>query len=476
MRIALVVDNPNRDLPGLVLIAMYLCARGVRCFLVPMNLLRRELWALAPDFVLMNYLRKNNEGLVRDAIGAGIKVGVLDTEGGVISSFDNYDKTMTEDAQLRAGVAVFFCWGEKFSKHMRDNSWFKAAQIAVTGQPRFDFYAPKLREAALKASAYAELRQKPMVLVNGNFPVANPKFKTPEEEAKILVDYFNFDTKEVERWQRVSGEAMHALVKLTNLLAARFPEVDFVYRPHPFERLESYEAMLDKSDNIHLLKVGTVEGWILRSSAVIQRSCSTAVEAGLAGVPALSPRWIPTAFEMAAAEAVSMHCDTEEDMVSNVAAAIDGSLRVPDSVKKELDTVLSDWFYKVDGLAHERVGDRILRSMKKDGNDGVRLDRCKELRKASWGTSLSARLVAAAKRALGIPLEWSIRERRVINPAARWNETEKSFDEKEVRRLVQCFFGEGGGDINVMAAVECAKHDGYRPEFTQGASVAMLPC
>ena len=61
-RVALLVDNPYRDLPGLVLVATRLCQEGVICYLVPFNLQGSEIWALAPDFVLLNYLRTVNEG------------------------------------------------------------------------------------------------------------------------------------------------------------------------------------------------------------------------------------------------------------------------------------------------------------------------------------------------------------------------------------------------------------------------------
>ena len=64
-RIAIVVDHPERDLAGLVLTALDLTQRGIVCHLVPLNLQEREIWALAPDFVLFNYLRRSNEQFAR---------------------------------------------------------------------------------------------------------------------------------------------------------------------------------------------------------------------------------------------------------------------------------------------------------------------------------------------------------------------------------------------------------------------------
>ena len=52
---------------------------------------------------------------------------------------------------------------------------------------------------------------------------------------------------------------MRDLVTLTNHLAERFPDAAFVYRPHPFERLETYKEMLGSHQNLHLVKEGSLE-------------------------------------------------------------------------------------------------------------------------------------------------------------------------------------------------------------------------
>lgn len=75
MRIALLVDNPYRDLPGLVLTAMYLCQYGATCHLVPMNLREQEIWPLVPDFVLLHQLRTLTQEFTRDMLEVGIKIG-----------------------------------------------------------------------------------------------------------------------------------------------------------------------------------------------------------------------------------------------------------------------------------------------------------------------------------------------------------------------------------------------------------------
>src|SRR5450631_1222150 len=74
-RIALVVDHPQRDLPGLALLAFELCQRGAICHLVPLNIEEREVMSLVPDFGLLNYFRTFNYRLGTWMARAGIAFG-----------------------------------------------------------------------------------------------------------------------------------------------------------------------------------------------------------------------------------------------------------------------------------------------------------------------------------------------------------------------------------------------------------------
>jgi surface carbohydrate biosynthesis protein len=104
-RIALIVDHPQRDLAGIVLTAVDLCQRGATCHLVSLNLKEREIWALAPDFVLLNFFRRNNESFARRLRSAGVGYGLLDTEGAVWADVGAYAENLWHDDDLMKGAA-----------------------------------------------------------------------------------------------------------------------------------------------------------------------------------------------------------------------------------------------------------------------------------------------------------------------------------------------------------------------------------
>ena len=77
----ILVDNPLRDLEGMVLIAYHLSKLNFQCFLTPMYFQAFDILSIKPDIVVINYLRKNNVNLIKRFVSEKIKIVVLDTEG-----------------------------------------------------------------------------------------------------------------------------------------------------------------------------------------------------------------------------------------------------------------------------------------------------------------------------------------------------------------------------------------------------------
>lgn len=480
MRVALIVDNPYRDLPGLVLLAAQLCRQGATCFLVPMYHIN-ELPMLVPDVAVLNYLRVNNEEAARRMLEAGVRVCVLDTEGGVLPDMERYTKTLARDPELFRKVSSFFSWGPKLAEYLRREGVYRDEQLMVTGAPRFDFYVPPLRCAALRASTYVEAYPPPLVLVNGNFPFSNPRFQTPEEEVQMMVTRFGFDREVMLEWQDRSRRSMHGLTALTNSLARQFPQASFVYRPHPFENAEAYGTLLERRENLHFAKVGTVDGWILRSTAVVQRSCSTAIEAGMAGVPALMPSWIPTAVSMPSAEDVSISFDTEEELSRTLGAILAGDFEPPAGVRRKLEAVVGDWFYELDGRAHERIAARLL-ELAQGGGRRARVAACRALAyRAGAGEPLRQRARQRTLETLRLPLHWSFRRLGNAPPSqngAAWETSEKFFDAGTVGGLLDsmraCEPGDAGGRWRGVRARSALERGDYHFGYSGGGAVTLF--
>jgi surface carbohydrate biosynthesis protein len=470
-RVAIVVDNPGRDLPGLVLTARRLCEQGATCLLVPFDLWWRELWQLAPDLVVVNYLRSVNQETVRQAAAAGIGVAILDTEGGVFASVDAYRARATPDPDVFPLVQRFLSWGAELPRELVALGDYRSEQVVVTGQPRLDLYREPWRQAARRASPYVDRYGAPLVLLNGSFSRGNPRFASLEEEARNMVARDGYTPEGARAYQAAHVECLTGMARLANRLAARYPQASFVYRPHPFESLATYRELLEPLDNLHLVQEGPVQGWILRASAVIQSSCSTAIESLMADVPSLSPAWLPQAELFEAIEAVNVRVESEEAMLTAVGQALEGRFEIPPPVQAAFQEVVARWFHRIDGQSCDRVAEATLGCLEELGPLRKRRSRVlAACRRQAYDLtnpelSLANRVRAQASATLGLPVP-------TPPPEPAWR-LEKRFYPEDVRLwlelLAQC---RPGPALEVTPADEAGEYrfsDGY------GRAVVVAP-
>jgi len=465
-RVAIIVDNPVRDLTGLVLLAAGLAERGATCHLVPMHLQDQELRSLAPDAVVLNYLRPTNLRLARQLLDAQVSVIILDTEGGVLETPDAYGRTLTSDDQVRAGVAAWCAWGPELADFGVAAGWFSREQTFITGAPRFDLYAEPWRSAAANL---AEVKmgggpQDRLILINSNFPIVNPRFSTVESEGEMLVRDFGWTVERFEWTQEVQAQSLRGMVSVAQALA-RSHRATVVYRPHPFERAETYAALLDGLPNLLLRRDGGVDGWILQASAVVQRSCTTAIEAAISGVPALSPRWVPVVTEMEAAERVSFACESLAELDERVALALRGELQPSDIVRQALQDTIQRWFTAIDGQAHERVADVVMD--RSEANDRrTHLKRCR-------GIGDTHDVVGRAKVGLKRHLPPELRRLRPGPADKRWRSAEKAFSSGDVDKRLRALIGAGHLNPAIRSRPVDRQDQGAGLRFTRSVEVSL---
>ncbi len=373
MKVNIIVDNPARDLSGVVLTAYRLCQMKIDVSLTSAHLMLHETLPLLPDLVLGNFLRSvpAKEEFYRQLGYARIRHLILDTEGGVFPNPDKMLETLTKDMAIRSKVSAYCFWGEEMAEHARENNWFQDKQIVITGCPRFDFYHPRWRQAALGIGRHLHWADedpadnRPIVMLNGNFSFGNPKFCTAEEQLNMEAKYYSVSREKFRVQQETQMAALREMCKITNDLATKFPQVRFVYRPHPFEGGEIYEELLDDRDNIEFNRSGTVDTWIARSSAVIQRGCTTGIEAGMAGVPTLQPEWVPPWEPKPVVDRCSVRCETPAQLEQNLRQILEGSFVIPEEIHAQLKSVIKTVFHKIDGNSFERVAAIVRKKLSK---------------------------------------------------------------------------------------------------------------
>jgi surface carbohydrate biosynthesis protein len=357
-RVCIIVDNPLRDLDGLVLTGWFLARRGVEVFLLSMSN-NYEAFFLSPDMVVVNYVRKANSDFVARCKRMGFPVGVLDTEGGVLKDAEAYFAKVFNYVDT---VDLYCLWGMKQQEAMRKINRLPEDVIKVTGCPRYDFCVPPWSEALPDVSVE---RGRKMVLVNTSFPTIQPRFQSPEKEAKQLVKDAGFEAEFVEELLRQTRIARGELVESAMSLARKFQEPLFVIRPHPFEDRTFYDETFSGFRNVEVHQSGPVCPWIKRAEVVLHRSCATAIETVLMGKEPIHVEWSETpVLAQPSSIDVSLRPGSQEELEQMIKSVLEGkSPKVPEQTIADRERIIRDWFFSNDGKNSERAAGEMLETL-----------------------------------------------------------------------------------------------------------------
>lgn len=353
--VCLVVDNPLRDLEGLVLLARQLVTRGARATLVPMYEQGFDIPALRPDLVLVNYTRPNNADLIKSYKRAGILVGVLDTEGIGGKNADQF-ASMVKSAGCPELVDLYCVWGQaQYAAFLRQGT-VSAALLHATGCPRFDFCAPPWRAALPEPPVRSGY-----VLINTNFPTVNPRFSensSAEEESMVKA---GFSRQFARQFITDGRQAYQNTLDMAIKLAKHFSGVQFVLRPHPFENIGSYDSFA-ALPNAKVIQSGTSLEWISGARLLVHQNCSTAIEATLLNVEPVSMEWFNTpSLRLEAATRVSREARGEVEMLELVRQGIEDQMPpLPSETGEFRREIISDLYTAVDGASSARVSEAVL--------------------------------------------------------------------------------------------------------------------
>ncbi|MEI8265168.1 MAG: surface carbohydrate biosynthesis protein [Betaproteobacteria bacterium] len=351
-RVCLIVDNPLRDLDGLVLVAWQLAQRDCEAWLVPMYEQAFDVRAVDADFVLANYARANNRSHLSAYLGEGIKVGILDTEGVGGKNAEEFAALVGSD--IGAGFVNLYCtWGLSQGAALAARGVVRPEVLRVTGCPRYDYCAAPWRDALPRPAA-----REGFVLINTNFPTVNPRFSSGSgDEVRSMIGA-GFDLAFAQAYVRDARAAQAGMIALLEAIVDRFPSVGFVLRPHPFESTVPYQALASRP-NFEVRQEGTSIEWLNACRLLLHLNCSTAVEAAMLGKVAISPAWLdsPT-LNVEGPHRVSRHAASVDDLAVLLTTRLE-TLAPAASVYQAIEPL----YHRIDGQASQRVAQAILETL-----------------------------------------------------------------------------------------------------------------
>jgi len=474
MKVALVVDHPRRDLSGLCLEACELVRRGHTVFLVPMYL-NDEVFSIIPDLVVLNYMRRPSRGLVKALQACGIPVAVHSTEGGPINDIERYRHDLLLEPGITDRIAFYSFWGEKIASRAREGAWFPPEIIRATGSPRFDLYHPNWRAASLELNAATDYPDEPFILICSNYGLSNSAFSDSEGAVRSLVQQHDYDEATVRGWLANEEIAIHEMIALVKSQAKALRQARFVWRPHPFEKVETYQAAFAGLPNVEVRQGGEIVGWMLRARAAIQQFCTTSFDAWFAGVPSFRPAWIPAYIGVGDQNAVNLDCADEADLSRNLHAAVTGTFAYAEDFQRAVSQRVEEWFHHGDGRAYERLADCI-DSVRPDVAEAERVRRVRRSTATPPAAGAWGRLADSALHGAGVMPTWNARNfRDRLQLIKRYRGSVKHFSVEDVRRIVDVLSAKSDGRLPLPRVCVGSKSDAYYLGNKLAQSVVLAP-
>lgn len=370
-RILIFVEFKLRDLPAAALIKFFLESKYNYDVMLASPLSERlTVPSFRPHLVIYSHLRyPSSVARAKTLKKMGIAVAILPTEG--VSVLESSQLVNAGKFTDLSAVDIHFVWNAIVAETMEIHRTLSPDRIAVTGNPRFDFYFPPFNRPhlskALFCRKYGLGPDRPIVTWATNFGWArlagnsqmmeDAEVRYKEEGVAHLFPWSDIPAhvKREEECRRIQAEGFVRL-------AQSLPGVNFVIKPHPVEHTQWYFDLRDRAGLKNVAVVSKEYIWdVLNSTDVhLHRcSCTTSHEAWLMRKPTIALLLYPNEWffsqELAEGGDVARSVDELKSMVSRYLQG--GTVSSEHAMIRE--RLIEKWYSQVNGGSAERHADVI---------------------------------------------------------------------------------------------------------------------
>jgi surface carbohydrate biosynthesis protein len=230
------------------------------------------------------YMNKNHCGEKKfqdlGMVNSGFIFITLDEEGLVFLN----DKAYLERSNPHKidYMSIIFTWGD-YQRNLliSENPGLKPKTVSV-GNPRFDLLRPEFSTLYMSVNKKILKKWGKYILINTNFVPGNfsrhYKYNYIEGQAmggSLSEDELRLLLEKKEYYEKLFKQYKEMLL----LLAAKFPGINFILRPHPSEDQENWKDALKGFKNLKVIFKGSAVDWMQNALAVIHTGCTTGIEA-----------------------------------------------------------------------------------------------------------------------------------------------------------------------------------------------------
>ncbi len=183
---------------------------------------------------------------------------------------------------------INFVYGETQKKLLLEENPLLKKIIVPVGHPRFDILFPKFQSLFDKKVNKIKSKFGNYILINTNFSRGNRSRHYKENSLEQL------ENRHIKRYGRPLSNKDRLFIineinykenmfceykKMLAIISIKFPNINFILRPHPSEDHLTWESAVKSLDNVEVVFEGNVANWVLGATAIIHSGCTTAIEA-----------------------------------------------------------------------------------------------------------------------------------------------------------------------------------------------------
>jgi len=283
------VEVKTRELDAKLLIAMAAASAGLKVVLGQQWLMNENLAAMPPGIMFFKGLNRIQVLNMRNARKCGHLVVAGDEEAMGLADAEYMNRDVHPDAAKFCDVV--FAQGPRHLDALKATDFAQRSEILLTGNPRIDLLRPEFRASYEPEAAVLRERHGKFVLINTNFGGTNSAWGSVEKFRQVCINtgWLNPNNEaevrqleELLAWERASYAHVRAVI---DQLRERVTEHTIIIRPHPSERVETWQEIFAGDPRVQVIQSGNHLSWILASAMLVHSSCTTGMEAMLLDKP-----------------------------------------------------------------------------------------------------------------------------------------------------------------------------------------------
>lgn len=278
-----------REFDAKLLLGLCLAEKGYPVFVGCKNTIHLHITEFPAGLYVAKDFRVSSDTMFDIIKKLGHTIVAWDEEATLPFDADEYH-TIRISPKAFSKVSAFFAWGPVNKETIETAPYPVPGPVHLTGNPRRDMSRREIRNYFEKDAEALRKRYGRFILINSNFGKLN-HFLSVEVVRPGDVDAALRGRPNSPKFEK-KGELKFALykefLKLIPKLAAEFPDMTVVIRPHPSESHESWRKAAKGFDNVEILYEGHVYPWLMASEVMIHSGCTTGMEGYLLETPVLS--------------------------------------------------------------------------------------------------------------------------------------------------------------------------------------------